>query len=77
MKEKTALLIMDGYQVALIAIMLVLITVWIIAHLFAGHFNFIGFIAAGAVWYIIFGLFCSSIRDYKATKNQPSKTNEK
>lgn len=77
MKEKTMLLIMDGYQVALIGIMLVLITIWIVAHLFAGHFGIIGFIIAGAVWYLIYSLFRLSIRDYKETKNQPSKTNEK
>ena len=56
MKEKTAILIMDGYQVALGVIMLVLSTVWIGFHLFAGHFNLIGFAVAALVWYIVFYL---------------------
>lgn len=68
MKEKTALLIMDGYQVALGAIMLVLATVWIIVHLIAGHFNLPGFALAAFVWYIVYSLTMQSIRDYKKTK---------
>lgn len=69
MKEKTALLIMDGYQVALGAIMLVLVTVGIIAHLCAGHLGFIGCIVTAVMWYIIYSLFMQSVRDFKETKN--------
>lgn len=68
MKEKTALLIMDGYQVALGAIALVLVTWWIGFHLSAGHFNFPGFVVAAFVWYIMYSLTKLSIRDYKKTK---------
>lgn len=69
MKEKTALLIMDGYQVALGAIALVLATSWIGFHLFAGHFNIPGFAVAAFVWYIVYSLTKHSIRDYKKTKH--------
>lgn len=68
MKEKTALLIMDGYQVALGAILLVLATWWIGYHLFAGHFNLPGFAVAAFAWYIVYSLTMLSIRDYKKTK---------
>lgn len=69
MKEKTALLIMDGYQVALGTIALVLATSWIVFHLFAGHFNIPGFAVAALVWYIVYSLTKLSIRDYKKTKH--------
>lgn len=69
MKEKTALLIMDGFQVALGVIMLVLATWWIGYHLFAGHFNIPGFAVAAFVWYIVYSLTMLSIRDYKKTKH--------
>ncbi len=68
MKEKTALLIMDGYQVALGVIALVLVTWWIGYHLIAGNFNLIGFAVAALVWYIVYYLTRLSIRDYKKTK---------
>lgn len=68
MKEKTAILIMDGYQVAPGVIMLVLATVWIGFHLFAGHFNLIGFAVAAFVWYIVFYLTRLSILDYRKDK---------
>lgn len=68
MKEKTALLIMDGYQVALGVIMLVLATIWIGYHLFAGNFNLIGFAIAAVFWYIVYSLTCASIRDYRKDK---------
>lgn len=69
MKEKTALLIMDGFQVALGEIMLVLATWWIGYHLFAGHFNIPGFAVAAFVWYIVYSLTMLSFRDYKKTKH--------
>lgn len=69
MTRKTALLIMDGYQVALGAIMLVLATSWIGFHLFAGHFNILGFAVAAFAWYIVYSLTKLSIRDYKKTKH--------
>lgn len=68
MKEKTAILINDGYQVALGVIMLVLSTVWIGLYLFAGHFNLIGFAVAALVWYIVFYLTRLSILDYRKDK---------
>lgn len=68
MKEKTALLILDGYQVALGVIMLVLATIWIGYHLFAGNFNLIGFAVAAFMWYIVYSLTCQSIRDYRKEK---------
>lgn len=68
MKEKTALLIMDGYQVALGMLMLVLATWWIGYHLIAGNFNIPGFIIAAFMWGIVFYLTRLSIRDYKKTK---------
>lgn len=68
MKEKTALLIMDGYQVALGVIMLVLATWWIGYHLISGHFNLPGFAIAAFAWYVVYSLTMQSIRDYKKTK---------
>ena len=73
MKERTALLIMDGYQMVLGAIMLVLATVGIFAHLFAGHLGFIGCIVAAILWYIVYSLFILSARDIKTTKTSPPK----
>lgn len=73
MKERTALLIMDGYQMVLGAIMLVLATVGILAHLFAGHLGFIGCIVAAILWYIVYSLFMLSVRDFKKTKNSTPK----
>lgn len=72
MKRKTALLIMDGFQVALGAIMLVLATWWISYHLIAGNFNLIGFAVAAFAWYIVYSLTRLSIRDYKQTKKSNS-----
>lgn len=69
MKEKTAMLIMDGYQVALGAIMLILVTVGIAAHLIAGHLGFVGILVAALMWYIVYRLFMLSVSDYKKTKN--------
>lgn len=69
MKEKTAMLIMEGYQVALGAIMLILATVDIVAHLVAGHLGFVGILVAALMWYIVYSLFMMSVRDYKKTKN--------
>lgn len=73
MKERTALLIMDGYQVALGAIMLVLLTVGIIAHLCAGHLGVIGCVVAAIMWYIVYSMFMQSVRDYKETKKSTPK----
>lgn len=70
MKEKTAILIMDGYQVALGVIMLVLAMFWIGFHLFAGHFNLIGFAVAAFVWYIAFYLTRLSILEYRKDKKR-------
>lgn len=73
MKERTALLIMDGYQMVLGAIMLVLATVGILAHLFVGHLGFIGCIVAAILWHIVYSLFMLSVRDFKKTKNSTPK----
>lgn len=73
MKERTALLIMDGYQMVLGAIMLVLATVGILAHLFAGHLGFIGCIVVAILWYIVYSLFMLSVRDFKKTKKSTPK----
>lgn len=64
MKEKTFMLIMDGYQIVLGVIMLVLATYWIGYHLFAGYFNLISFALASLVWYIVFCLTRLSVFDY-------------
>lgn len=69
MKEKTFLLIMDGYQVVLGGIALILLTIGIVVHAIAGHLGFIGYLVAGVMWYIIYSMFMMSVRDYKATKN--------
>lgn len=69
MKEKTFLLIIDGYQVVLGGLALILLTIAIVAHAIAGHIGFIGYIVAGVMWYIIYSMFMMSVRDYKATKN--------
>lgn len=68
MKEKTGLLIMAGYQVALGVIMLALATIWIGYHLFAGNFNLVGFLVAALVWYIVFYLTKLSVIDYRKEK---------
>ncbi len=74
MKERTALLIMDGYQVALGAIILVLVSVVILAHLFAGHLGFKGCIIAAIMWYIVYHMSMTSVRDFKKTKKQLKET---
>lgn len=68
MKEKSFLLIMDGSQIALAVLMLVLATWWIGYHLIAGNFNVLGFLVAAFVWGIVFHLTRLSIRDYKKDK---------
>lgn len=72
MKEKRFLLIMDGYQVALTALLLILITTSFGYHLFAGHLGFVGFIVAAVLWYIMYRMFTMAIRDYKQTKKSNS-----
>lgn len=72
MKEKTLSLFLNGYQVALTALLLILITISIAAHLISGHFGFIGFIVAAALWYLVYGMFKMAIREYKAEKNSKS-----
>ncbi len=59
-----------GFQLALGVILLLLVTSWIIAHLFKGSFGILGFALATAVWYIIFGLARISWQDYKQSKEQ-------
>ena len=59
-----------GFQLALGVILLLLVTSWIIAHLFKGSFGILGFALAAAVWYIIFGLARISWQDYKQSKEQ-------
>lgn len=76
MKEKTALLILDGYQVALGAIMLVCVTVGFLAHLFKGHLGPIGFVVGAFMWYIVYSMFIWSVRDYKKTKNSKEPSND-
>lgn len=68
MKEKTFILIMDGFQVALGVIMFLLATWWIGYHLIAGHFNLIGFAVAAFVWSIVVYLTRLSIIDYRKDK---------
>lgn len=68
MKEKQALLIMDGYMVCLTSLMLILTTWWIGHHLFAGNFNLIGGFVAAIFWTITAGLFRLSVKDYQKTK---------
>lgn len=69
MKDKTILLIADGYQVVLGVLALILLTIGIIAHAIAGHLGFVGYIVAGMMWYVMYSLVAMSIRDYKETKN--------
>lgn len=59
-----------GFQLALGALMLLLVTSWIIAHLFKGTFGILGFAIAAIVWYIIYGLVRISWQDYKQSKEQ-------
>lgn len=68
MKEKTFILIWDGYQIALGVIMLVLATYWIGYHLVAGHFNLIGFAVAAFMWGIVFYLTRLSVLNYRKDK---------
>ncbi len=73
MKEKTCILFFDYYQVILGVIMLILLTWWIVYHLFAGNFNLIGFIIAAVIWSSVFNLTKISVRDLKKTKeSKPS-----
>ena len=76
MKEKTLLLIMDGYQVALTALLLILITTSFLYHLFAGHLGFVGFMVAAILWYIMYRMFTMSVRDYKKMKKSNSSNEE-
>lgn len=59
-----------GFQLALGVLMLLLVTSWIIAHLFKGSFSILGFALAATVWYIFFGLTRISWQDYKQSKEQ-------
>lgn len=59
-----------GFQLALGVILLLLVTSWIIAHLFKGTFGLLGLALAATVWYIIFGLARISWQDYKQSKEQ-------
>lgn len=59
-----------GFQLALGVILLLLVTSWIIAHLFKGSFGILGFALATTIWYIIFGLARISWQDYKQSKKQ-------
>lgn len=59
-----------GFQLALGVTMLLLVTSWIIAHLFKGSFGILGFAIVATVWYIIFGLARISWQDYKQSKEQ-------
>lgn len=59
-----------GIQLALGVLMLLLVTSWIIAHLFKGSFGILGFALAATFWYIIFGLTHISWQDYKQSKEQ-------
>jgi hypothetical protein len=73
MKEKTCLLFFGCYQVILGVIMFILLTWWIVYHLFAGNFNLIGFIIAAGVWISVFNLTKISVNDFKKTKeSKPS-----
>lgn len=69
MKDKTILLIVDGYQVVLGVLALILLTIGIVAHAIAGHLGFVGYIIAGVMWYVMYSLVAMSVRDYKETKN--------
>lgn len=69
MKLKTCLLIMEGFQVALGAIILILATIGFIAHLVMGHLGIIGFLVGAAMWGICYHLFGLAMQDYKSTKN--------
>lgn len=59
-----------GFQLVLGVLMLLLVTSWIIAHLFKGTFGILGLVLAATVWYIIFGLVRISWQDYKQSKEQ-------
>lgn len=66
--DKMMVLIISGSQVALGAIMLILVTVSIAAHAIAGHLGFIGWLVAALMWTIIYRLFRLSVQDYKKDK---------
>lgn len=61
-------LAISGSQVALGAIMLLLMTVGIAAHAIKGHLGIIGWPVAVVMWTIVYRLFRMSVSDYKKDK---------
>lgn len=70
MKAKTLFLLMDGYQVALATLLLILVSVSIVAHAVLGHLGFLGWIFSAIILAVAVKLFLNSLSDYRQTKNE-------
>lgn len=72
MKTKLEYIIIAGPQFILACIALALLTVWIVAHLCKGNFNFPGFLIAVLIWGMVLRLARLSFRDFKNYINHHS-----
>lgn len=70
MKAKTLSILMDGYQVALTALLLILVSTSIVAHAVLGHLGIFGWLISAILLAVVGNLFKHSLSDYRQTKRE-------
>lgn len=76
MKEKTAFLIVEGFQLALGALLLILSATLLAGQAITGKLNMLGIVLFGAMFILAIRLTSISWREYRQVNNNPENGNE-